>query len=227
MKTIKLIYPLTLALAVTLAGAGCKHQPAKLTQLPASPEASVGEPSNPPTIVPTPTQPPVQPQPINPLPPSQPFTPEPPVTTTPTPPPAFQDTNRLATSDDWLPENYVADRAALAANTVHFAFDSAVVRTDEQANLQAVAAALTSDPNVKLMIEGNCDERGTEEYNRSLGERRALALREELAKLNIDPKRIRTISYGKDKPVDTERTEAAYAKNRRGDFVLYHPKTGV
>ena len=96
----------------------------------------------------------------------------------------------------------------------------------EKANLQSVAAALSADANAKLLIEGNCDERGTEEYNRSLGERRALAAREALAKLGVDPMRIRTISYGKDKPVDPGHDEAAWAKNRRDDFVLLHPKTG-
>ncbi|HTV76093.1 MAG TPA: OmpA family protein, partial [Candidatus Baltobacteraceae bacterium] len=85
--------------------------------------------------------------------------------------------------------------------------------------------ALKSDPNAKLLIEGHCDERGTEEYNRSLGERRALALREELARNEIDAGRIRTISYGKDKPVDPGHDESAWSKNRRDDFVLLHPKT--
>ncbi len=119
------------------------------------------------------------------------------------------------------------DRAALAADTIHFAYDSAVIRDSEKASLQSVASALSADPNAKLMIEGNCDERGTEEYNRALGERRALAAREDLAKLNVDPMRIRTISYGKDKPADPGHNEAAWKKNRRDDFVLLHPKTGM
>ncbi len=84
------------------------------------------------------------------------------------------------------------DRAALAAYTIHFAYDSAVIRDSEKANLQSVASALAADPNAKLLIEGNCDERGTEEYNRALGEKRALAAREALAKLNVDPMRVRT-----------------------------------
>jgi peptidoglycan-associated lipoprotein len=124
-------------------------------------------------------------------------------------------------------EGMAMDRAALAAYTIHFAFDSAVIRSSEQANLQAVASALNSDPNTKLLIEGNCDERGTEEYNRALGERRALAAREALAKLGVSPDRIRTISYGKDKPADPGHDESAWAKNRRDDFILLHPKTGV
>jgi peptidoglycan-associated lipoprotein len=124
-------------------------------------------------------------------------------------------------------ENMTADRAALAAHTVYFAFDSAAVRKSEQANVQAVADALSKDSSAKLLIEGHCDERGTEEYNRSLGERRALALREALAKLGVDPSRIRTISYGKDHPADSGHDESAWAKNRRGEFVLLHPKAGA
>jgi len=118
----------------------------------------------------------------------------------------------------------VEDRAALAAYTIHFAYDSSVIRGSEQASLQSVAQALAADPNTKLLVEGNCDERGTEEYNRSLGERRALAAREALAKLNVDPMRVFTRSYGKDKPVDTGHDDAAWTKNRRDDFVLLHPK---
>ena len=119
------------------------------------------------------------------------------------------------------------DRAALANYTIHFAFDSSIIRHSEDANLQSVASALSSDPSTKLIIEGNCDERGTEEYNRSLGDRRALAAREALAKLGVDPARIRTMSYGKDKPVDPGHDDSAWAKNRRDDFVLLHPKTGA
>jgi peptidoglycan-associated lipoprotein len=124
-------------------------------------------------------------------------------------------------------DSMIPDRQALAAYTVHFAFDSSVIRQSEEANLQAVAAALKSDPGTKLTIEGNCDERGTEEYNRALGERRALAARQALARLGIDPARIRTVSYGKDKPVDPGHDESAWAQNRRDDFVLLHPRTGA
>jgi peptidoglycan-associated lipoprotein len=217
MKTMKLIYPLAMALAVTLAGAGCKHQPTKLTPLPSSPNPVVGGDTQPITVPGNP--------PGIPLPP-----PEPPSNINPNPFPPINPANPpgpIAASTNWDPVNMIEDRGALALDTVHFAFDSAVVRDNEQGHLQAVAAALTSDPNVKLMIEGNCDERGTQEYNRSLGERRALALREALAKLGIDAQRVRTISFGKDKPVDTGHTEEAFAKNRRGDFVLYHPKPGA
>jgi peptidoglycan-associated lipoprotein len=79
-------------------------------------------------------------------------------------------------------------------------------------------------PSVALLVEGHCDERGTEEYNRALGERRALAVREQLAMAGADVSRVVTRSYGEDRPADPGRTEAAYAKNRRGEFVVLTPK---
>ncbi len=124
-------------------------------------------------------------------------------------------------------ENMVEVPGVLDAYTVHFAYDSAAVRKTEKSNIQAVADALSHDSSAKVKIEGNCDERGTEEYNRALGERRAQALRQALAKIGVDPSRVRTISYGKDKPADPGHDESAWAKNRRGDFVLLHPKSGV
>jgi peptidoglycan-associated lipoprotein len=146
---------------------------------------------------------------------------------------ATDDTSRPNPSDltssgikaaDWDPANMTEDRGALAGETVHFDFDSTVVKAGEKSKVDAVAAALKSDAAAKLMIEGHCDERGTEEYNRSLGERRAMALRESLAAVGVDPMRVRTISFGEDKPVDPGHDESAYSKNRRGEFVLMHPK---
>ena len=198
----KLIFPLVIALTAVLASTGCKKGITRVTPLPGEP-AIVGPGDN--------NQ--------NTLPPSQMYTGNPGPSITSNTMPAGG-----GPTADWNPDDMIKDASALAAYTVHFKFDSAVVQDSEQANITAVAAALTTDPNVKLLIEGNCDERGTEEYNRALGERRALALRETLGKAGIDPQRVRTISYGKDKPVDTGHDEAAFAKNRRGDFVLCHPK---
>jgi peptidoglycan-associated lipoprotein len=198
MKTMKLIY--AIVLATTLAAAtGCKHEPGKTTPLPGSPRSMIGEPGNNPTI----------PSPL-------PFDPGSSATSLPLP---------AANIDSWGDMN--EDRAALANYTVHFAYDSAAVKSSEQSNLRAVAGALGTDASAKLLIEGHCDERGTEEYNRSLGERRALALREALAKLGVDPMRVRTVSYGKDKPADPGHDESAWSKNRRGEFILLHPKTGA
>jgi len=203
MKTMKLIYPLACALAFTLATTGChNHKVGKTTPLPNNNPPVVGSGPGPETMPP----------------PGNPVNPENGVSTT---------SGGIPTTSTDEFEGMTKDAAALAAYTIHFAFDSAAIKSSEKANLESVAAALKSDSNLKLLIEGNCDERGTEEYNRSLGERRALAAREALAKDGIDPSRVRTISYGKDKPVDPGHDEAAWAKNRRDDFVLLHPKAGV
>lgn len=116
------------------------------------------------------------------------------------------------------------DASAFAGNTVFFDYDKSVVKASELGKLQPVIAALKAAPQNKLLIEGHCDERGTEEYNRALGERRALAIRERLAKSGISPDRIRTVSFGEDKPSALGHDEAAWAKNRRGELILLKPK---
>jgi peptidoglycan-associated lipoprotein len=206
MKMNKIIFPLVIALVATLAATGCKKGTPKVTVIPGHNQPIVGEGGGPGTIPPGGALPGGE---------------------TPTPIPGTGIGTQPGGGmlpENWRPEDMNQDRAALAAYTVHFKFDSAVVQDKEQANIASVGQALTGDANAKLLIEGHCDERGTEEYNRSLGERRALALREALAKIGIDPMRIRTISYGKDKPADPGHAESAWSKNRRGEFVLCHPK---
>ncbi|MGA2603932.1 MAG: OmpA family protein [Verrucomicrobiia bacterium] len=102
---------------------------------------------------------------------------------------------------------------------VLFDYDSARIRPSEESKLEAVAAYLKANPG-KLVVEGHCDERGTAEYNRALGERRALAARDELVKLGVDTGRMSTISYGRERPADTGHDETAWAKNRRCEFVV-------
>jgi peptidoglycan-associated lipoprotein len=102
---------------------------------------------------------------------------------------------------------------------VYFDYDSARIRPSEDSKLQAVAAYLKSNPG-KLVVEGHCDERGTAEFNRALGERRALAAREELVKQGADGSRITTISYGSDRPADMGHDEGAWSKNRRCEFAV-------
>lgn len=103
---------------------------------------------------------------------------------------------------------------------LYFAYDSAAINPVEQSKLNVVADYLKANPNARLLVEGHCDERGTTEYNRALGERRALAAREALIALGVDGGRIQTISYGEDRPVDPGHDEAAWAKNRRAEFVI-------
>jgi len=119
---------------------------------------------------------------------------------------------------------YNENREKFQADTVYFDFDKATVKASEESKLQDVAAYFKGNANDALIVEGNCDERGTEKYNLSLGERRALAVREYLANLGMDPQRIKTISYGFSKPVDPGHNEVAWKKNRRGDLVLATPK---
>jgi len=122
-------------------------------------------------------------------------------------------------------ENADEDRATLAAQSVYFDFDRSAIKTSEQGKLDAVATYMKSTQGVQLRIEGNCDERGTEEYNRALGERRAIAARDYLIqKHGIESGRITTLSNGEDKPVELGKTEEAYAKNRRDDFVILKPR---
>jgi peptidoglycan-associated lipoprotein len=116
------------------------------------------------------------------------------------------------------------DRDTFKADTVYFDFDSSTIKPSEEQKLQQVAAHFKSDEKNALQVEGNCDERGTEKYNLSLGERRALAIREYLANLGMDAQRIRTVTYGASRPAEQGHNEEAFKKNRRGEFVLLIPK---
>jgi peptidoglycan-associated lipoprotein len=122
------------------------------------------------------------------------------------------------------PDDYNQDRTTFAAETLYFDYDSSSIKSSEESKLASVASALKADASAKLLVEGNCDERGTEEYNRSLGEKRALAAREALANQGVEPGRVATRSYGEDRPADPSHTQAAWSKNRRDEFVLLHPK---
>ncbi len=103
---------------------------------------------------------------------------------------------------------------------VFYIYDSSEVGADMQATLQKNAEILRQYPNWVVTIEGHCDERGTAEYNLTLGERRAQAARAYLVSLGIPAERLKTVSYGKEFPFDPGTTEEAYAKNRRAHFVV-------
>ena len=108
-----------------------------------------------------------------------------------------------------------------ALKSVYFDFDSAVLRDDARKTLDEDISWLKTNPNVRVQIEGHCDERGTEEYNLALGERRANAAKQYLIKNGIDASRLFTISYGESRPVDPGHSETAWAKNRRAQFARY------
>ncbi len=102
--------------------------------------------------------------------------------------------------------------------TVYFDFDKFNLRSDAKADLDYNFALLQKFPDVIIKIEGHCDERGTIEYNLSLGEKRAKSAQEYLTGLGIDAARISFISFGKERPVDAGHTEDAWALNRRAEF---------
>ena len=103
---------------------------------------------------------------------------------------------------------------------VYFEFDSASLTAEAQEILRAKAEWLRDNPGARVTIEGHCDERGTNEYNLALGDRRAYSAKAFLADLGIDDARLSTISYGEEQPLDSRSSEEAWAKNRRAHFVI-------
>jgi peptidoglycan-associated lipoprotein len=103
---------------------------------------------------------------------------------------------------------------------VYFEFDKSRLLREAQDNLRAKAKWLMAHPDVSAIIEGHCDERGTNEYNMALGDRRAGSAETFLVDLGIGPSRLSTISYGEEKPFDPSHDEEAWAKNRRVHFVI-------
>lgn len=103
---------------------------------------------------------------------------------------------------------------------IYFDFDSFVLSAPSRATLSKNAEALLKNNSLKVRIEGNCDERGSDEYNLALGEKRANAAMKYLITLGVPSNRLSIISYGKEKPADPGHDEAAWAKNRRDEFVL-------
>ena len=103
---------------------------------------------------------------------------------------------------------------------VHFAYDKAQLTATVKATLQQNALYFRQYPDVTFVVEGHCDERGSEEYNLALGDRRAIAVRDYLIQLGIERGRIEAVSYGEEQPLDTRKNEAAFARNRRAQFSL-------
>ena len=129
------------------------------------------------------------------------------VTAPPPPPPPPQPT---VTDEDLFNQNI---------KDIYFDYDKSDIRSDQRASIQADMTFLSQHPNLSFTIEGHCDERGSTEYNLALGDRRASAVKSELTAAGISTSRIRTISYGKEKPFCTESNEACWQQNRRGHFV--------
>lgn len=107
---------------------------------------------------------------------------------------------------------------------IHFDFDKYDIRPDAKPILQSVSDWLIKNKSSRLLIEGHCDERGTNEYNLALGDRRAKAARDYLVAVGVVSSRIDIISYGEEKPLCTEKTEECWQKNRRAHFVVLKEK---
>ena len=102
---------------------------------------------------------------------------------------------------------------------IYFDFDKSNVRADQKSRMETNATYLKDNPSATIAIEGNCDERGTNEYNMALGERRALTAKKYLANMGVDASRLNTISYGEEKPLNFGHDELAWSQNRRDHFV--------
>ena len=121
-------------------------------------------------------------------------------------------------------EDIYAKCTDVAFEPVYFGFDSTVVPSGEISKIDAVTQHLSEKTDRVVVIEGNCDERGSNEYNLSLGELRAIAVRDYLVQLGVDVARIQVKSYGEEKPAVVGHDESAWAKNRRGEFAIFQHK---
>jgi outer membrane protein OmpA-like peptidoglycan-associated protein len=220
MKLAKIAYLLAIGIALSLASTGCKKGLDKTTQIPGRGAGKVGgESTAPPITSTTDTLPPIV---TNPNPLGNNAGGNNNNTTSTTLPPKTESDGFSATDLDT--SNWTPDATVFKDQTVLFDFDKSVIKASEVPKLEEVARRMKADfsgPNKALRIEGHCDERGTEEYNRSLGDRRALSIREWLiTKGGLDAKHLPTISYGEERPVDLSHNEAAWSKNRRGELIL-------
>lgn len=123
-------------------------------------------------------------------------------------------------AEDDKPAPEEKPKKQISLRDINFDFDKYDLRSDALAILSEHVRDLKAHPEIKVVIEGHCDEWGSAEYNLALGERRASAVKNYLVKSGISADRISTISYGKEKPLDPRSTREAWAKNRRAAFVL-------
>ncbi|HUT62515.1 MAG TPA: peptidoglycan-associated lipoprotein Pal [Anaerolineae bacterium] len=129
------------------------------------------------------------------------------------PPPKIQEPPKRVEEKPSVPRD-------LALNTVYFDFDKSNIREDQRRTINNNAQLLSKYQTVRILIEGNCDERGTNEYNQALGQRRADSASQYLIEYGIVTNRISTVSYGEERPVDKGHDETAWGKNRRCEFVI-------
>ena len=131
-----------------------------------------------------------------------------------------EDLKESALSAEMQAERMKIERETFENEDIKFEFDSIRLTPQAQEILTKKADWLKDNPNASVAIEGHCDERGTNEYNLALGDGRALSAKKFLKDLGINPSRLKTVSYGEERPIDPNLTEEAWAKNRRAHFVI-------
>ena len=109
---------------------------------------------------------------------------------------------------------------AAGLNTVYFPFNSSQLRSSAREILENNSTFLKNHPKVRVQVEGHCDERGSVQYNLALGERRSQSVKDYLVAAGVNPNRITTISFGKERPLSLGHDEVSWSKNRRGNFVI-------
>jgi len=119
------------------------------------------------------------------------------------------------------PSKYEPVATPAGVYPVYFPYNQSSIPAAELSKVDLVASVLAQQPELVVLVEGNCDERGTNEYNMSLGEYRAQAVRDRLAAAGVAPIRVQTVSYGEEKPVAYGHDESAWAQNRRAEFGFY------
>lgn len=154
-------------------------------------------------------------------PPEEPAPEPPPAEPAPEPAPVDDSAERERMERERMAREAAERARAVAADLaamINFDYDQATVRPNDQATLDRKAAILVANPNVKLRISGHADERGSDEYNLALGNRRAAAAKRYLENKGVDASRLEVISYGEERPLNPGSDESAFAQNRRDEF---------
>lgn len=134
------------------------------------------------------------------------------------------DSNEVKTAQVGVPFDQLTVDPAAKLEQIQFGYDSSLLPPKEASKVEKAGQYLLDNPDRVMNVDGHCDERGSNEYNLSLGEQRAQSVRKFLMDLGVDGARIQTRSFGKEKPLDPAHNEAAWSKNRRGEFVVYLTK---
>jgi peptidoglycan-associated lipoprotein len=134
---------------------------------------------------------------------------------------AAEEAARLAREAEERAAREARERArTILTQRIHFDFDMSEIRPDAEQVLRQKVEILRASPNVQIRIEGHCDERGSNEYNDALGNRRAQAVVDFFTNFGLDPSRFTTVSFGEDRPLVRASNEEAWAQNRRAEFVI-------